>query len=105
MSAYTFCTLFDNFRTDRPRGLSAATTRIIRGHYADSPRSIRGLSASIRAAVRAEQPRNSAEKVKFSVSRTVYILTFIVEVQLKRLKSNYIIVVWKLRVHVTEQLK
>ena len=69
-----------NIIMDCPRRLSAATTRITRGHYAithghyaDSPRSIRGLSASIRAAVHAEQPRNSAEKVKFSVSHTVYV--------------------------------
>ena len=70
-SAYTFRTLFNNFCTDCPRELSAATTRITHGHYADSPRSIHRLSVSVPAAVRAEQPRNSAEKVTFSVSRTV----------------------------------
>ena len=44
-SVYTFYTFFDNFRTDRPRWLSAATTRILRGHYADSMWPLRGFSA------------------------------------------------------------
>ena len=73
-SAYTFRTLFDNFRTDRPRRLSAATTRITCRHYVDSPRSIRGLSASVHAAIRGSPRRTTTEfcgKVKFSVSRTV----------------------------------
>ena len=49
------------------RGFSAAITRILRGRYTDYPR----RSARLSAAVRSEQPRNSAEKIKFSVSRTV----------------------------------
>ena len=71
------------------RGLPAAITRITRGHYADYPRPLCGLpaaitrilrgryadylrrSARLSTAVRAKLPRNSAEKVKFSVSRTV----------------------------------
>ena len=60
-------------RADYPRllcGFSAAITRILRGRYADYLR----RSARLSTAVRAEQPRNSAEKVKFSVSRTVHIL-------------------------------
>ena len=44
-SAYTFCTLFDNFRTDRPRGSSAAITRILRGRCTDYPRWSARLSA------------------------------------------------------------
>ena len=49
------------------RGLPAANTRILRGRYADYLR----RSARLSAAVRAEQPQNSAENVKFSVSCTV----------------------------------
>ena len=63
-SAYTFCTLFDNFRTDHPRPLRRWPTAF----YPDYPR----RSVRLFTAVRAEQPRNSAEKVKFSMSHTVY---------------------------------
>ena len=45
------------------RGIFVATMRI--------SAAIMQLSVSDRAAVRTEQPRNSAKKVKFSVSRTV----------------------------------
>ena len=51
----------------RPCGKSAAPVWKIRSTRAENPR----RSAQLSAGVRAEQPRNSSEKVKFSVSCTV----------------------------------
>ena len=57
---------FSNWiHTEDPR---PAPARKIRGARAEFPRHPCGKSASFRA----EQPRNSSEKVKFSVSCTVY---------------------------------